>query len=106
MHPSAFRKGQWLTKMYVVCARWVGMGISVIKRGAAPDATVSPKSIKQLQQELSQSKCFSRRASRAYRDRAPMNIPTEWEAAWRMVATIMMDEPMTIAGRRPSPSER
>ena len=35
-----------------------------------------------------------------------MNIPTEWEAVWTIVATIMMDAPITIAGRRPSPSER
>ena len=59
--------------------------------------------LKNYNRQLDQPKRFSRYATRAYR--APMNIPTELEAVWRMVATIMMDEPMMIAGRRPSPSE-
>ena len=35
-----------------------------------------------------------------------MNIPTEWEAVWRIVPAIMTAAPKAIAGRRPSPSVR
>jgi hypothetical protein len=84
----------------------VGKAISEIKRGAALAAKVSPNPIKKLQHPiLGQFETFlAGVATRAYR--APMNIPTEWEAVWTMVATIMMDAPIAIAGRRPRPSER
>ena len=89
--------------MDVACARWVGKAISVTRRGAAPYANVTPNPIKKLpRRQLVQSKRFSRHATGTYR--APMNIPTEWEVVWRMVATIMIDAPKAIAGRRPSPS--
>ena len=33
-----------------------------------------------------------------------MNMPTEWEAVWRIVATHIMAAPKTTATRRPRPS--
>ena len=53
------------------------------------------------------SKCISPRqntSDRAYR--AAMNIPTEWEAVWKILPIIMTDAPKKIVGRRPSPSVR
>ena len=69
--------------------------------GAALAAKPSPNPSKTLQLATRSVETLDSR-HKAYR--APMNIPTELEAVWRMVATIMMNDPMPIAGRRPSPS--
>jgi hypothetical protein len=57
----------------------------VTSRGAALAAKVRPKPI---------------------RKRAPMNMPTDWDAVWRTVAMIMMMAPMKTVFLRPMPSDK